>query len=75
MKKRIIITLITLCLLLSTIVFAVTNPVIVNSNESNAIQVDTLRIKNDVKSLCTTNLHRNAHNLASLNEDASYIAD
>ncbi len=75
MKKRIIITLITLCLLLSTIVFAVTNPVIVNSNESNAIQVDTLRIKNDVKSLCTTTLPRNAHNLASLNEAASYIAD
>ncbi|OFY94715.1 MAG: hypothetical protein A3K10_17665 [Bacteroidetes bacterium RIFCSPLOWO2_12_FULL_31_6] len=75
MKKRIIIAIFTSCLFLSTLVLAVTNPVFVKADKSIVINIDTLRIKNDVLALCSTTLPRNAKNLSSLNEAAAYIAD
>ncbi|MBL4669894.1 MAG: M28 family peptidase [Flavobacteriales bacterium] len=75
MKKRILIVLAVVFVLLSSLVMAVTNPVIVKSNLVKKIEVDADRIKNDVVTLCSTTKPRNAQNLESLNEAASYIAD
>lgn len=75
MKKRVIISLITILVLLSSIVLAVTNPVIVKSKDKVTVEVDPERIKSDVVALCSTTEYRNAKNVASLNEAASYIAD
>lgn len=75
MRKKIIIPLITVLLLLSSLVMAVTNPVFVYSKEIPDVKVDVERIKNDVLALCTTSKPRNAKNLDALNEAAAYIAD
>jgi hypothetical protein len=75
MKKRIYFSLITIGVLFSVLLTALTNPVIVKVGEGKTIIVDTTRIKNDVLALCSTTLPRNYHNIASLNEAAAYIAD
>jgi hypothetical protein len=75
MRKRIIISLFTVFILLSTLVMAITNPVIVKKNKDSGVEVDSERIKNDVVTLCSTKKYRNAQNIESLNEAASYIAD
>ncbi|PCI96508.1 MAG: peptidase M28 [Flavobacteriales bacterium] len=54
---------------------ALTNPVLIKTNKSDVIEVDPERIKNDVTTLCSTTKPRNAKNIESLNEAASYIAD
>jgi len=75
MKKRITILLVTLLVLLTSMVMALTNPVLIKTNKSDVIEVDPERIKNDVTTLCSTTKPRNAKNIESLNEAASYIAD
>lgn len=72
MKKRIIISLF---ILLSTLVMAVTNPVFVSKNDTNDIIVDVEQIEKDVLALCSTPKPRNAKNIESLNEAAAYITD
>ena len=75
MKKRILISLITVLVLLSSLVMAVTNPVMVKTKEVATVAVDSERIENDVVALCSTSKPRNAKNIEALNEAASYIAD
>ncbi len=75
MKKRIIISLVTVLVLLTSMVMALTNPVLIKTNKSDVIEVDPERIKNDVTTLCSTTKPRNAKNIESLNEAANYISD
>ena len=73
MKKKIFIALVTVLVLLSTIVVAITNPVVVKALDVELVEVDPNRIKKDVVALCSTTEYRNARNVESLNEAASYI--
>ncbi|PCJ28290.1 MAG: peptidase M28 [Flavobacteriales bacterium] len=73
--KKAFITLITILVLLSGLVMAITNPMLVKTNELDKVEVDPNRIKKDVVTLCSTTEYRNASNVASLNEAASYIAN
>lgn len=75
MKKRIVISLLVVFTLVSTLVFAVTNPVIVLLDSESTVTVDVNRIKLDVETLCSTTKPRNYKNIGSLNEAAAYIAD
>lgn len=76
MKKRIIISLVTvLVLLTSSALLAITNPVLILSKSDTVVEVSPKRIKNDVVKLCATSKPRNAKNIASLNEAANYISD
>ena len=76
MKKRIIISLLTaLVLLTSSALLAITNPVLILSKSDTGVEVSPKRIKNDVVKLCATSKPRNAKNIASLNEAANYISD
>ncbi|MBL4592284.1 MAG: M28 family peptidase, partial [Flavobacteriales bacterium] len=52
----------------------ITNPVVV-VKDVTIVEVDPNRIKKDVEALCSTSEYRNAENVESLNEAASYIAD
>lgn len=71
MKQRIIFLAL---ILLVSLVQAVGHPVFfVKKDTTNAIQIDTTRIKNDVLQLCNTPKPRNYKNLASLNIAATYI--
>ncbi len=75
MKRKIFISLVVVLVLLSSVVMAVTNPVWVKRVFVEAVEVDPNDIKNDVETLCSTTEYRNAANVESLNEAASYIAD
>ena len=75
MKRRIFIAFLTILVFLSSVVIAVTNPVIIKNDKTQEISIDPNRIKKDVVALCSTTEHRNARNIESLNEAASYIAD
>lgn len=71
MKKRIIFLAF---ILLVSLVQAVGHPIFfVKKDTTNAILVDTTRIKNDVLQLCNTPKSRNYKNLVSLNIAATYI--
>ncbi|MCB0401000.1 MAG: M28 family peptidase, partial [Flavobacteriales bacterium] len=60
--------------LISTLVWGVTQPVVVKNKTEQLVKADVDQLRQDVQTLCSTPKPRNAKNINSLNQAAGYIA-